>query len=798
MDNKALLFQFIKAQSEADVTKIIESHPVLSSEKNWKNYGDLHNIGTITGQNPEPVPSFAEKITNSIDAILIKACKDNGEDPEASSSPRSIKEALKKYFGLTPEKIEDLSNKEKRKLASRIQVIVEGSKKEVNLAIYDDGEGQHPQDLPKTILSLSRGNKQKIHFVQGKYNMGGAAVLPFCGKKGETGYQLVLSKKNIKGTKGKYGFTLIRHNLGIGQNIKSTWYEYFVDEAGKIFEFESDSLDLGLHNTNFDAGTYIKIFNYDLRRKSNATLDLWRDLNRYMYAPALPILIYESRKEYRGHSPTKIMQGNRMRALLDSRDMIEKTLSLNIRSNQVNYPCEVFVFKKEVKPEEFVRDMAMIFTMNGQVQDKEDKRFISGNAKKAYLKDSMLIHVDCSNMPTRLMERVFMSNRSSTRDVEEKRDLRDAIAKELKDNEDLTRIDEQRRQDMVYQNPKDEEFLKRIMGKLLNDDKEIAKLLGIKSGVIGPTMKKVEKQIKGKESDFKGKRFPSVFKFKDLKPGDVKLLPQNGECKILIDTDVEDEYLMRTHDKGDLQIRVRTTHIRSGGPRQEPVPPKPQDDEEPLDVTAVGPSRGSIQLRVKPRIELPVGTPVKVDIQLTSPGGKHELTADIQIDKPNEPSSKKKAESKEQHSLPQLNEIYQERDGEKKLKDRKYWNDFDPPWSEIEICRMHESSQEGTLIDAVDINMDTKELHKYIRSSKLTGKNIERIKRTHKTSVYLISLILFNELSQRRDKAEVTSDDMDLQEEYDPKKLTEFIMNGMAKILLHITTNHAYLKELEE
>ena len=40
------------------------------------------------------------------------------------------------------------------------------------MIIYDDGEGQCPQDFEDTFLSLVSGNKNEIQFVQGKYNMG--------------------------------------------------------------------------------------------------------------------------------------------------------------------------------------------------------------------------------------------------------------------------------------------------------------------------------------------------------------------------------------------------------------------------------------------------------------------------------------------------------------------------------------------------------------------------------------------------------------------------------------------------
>ena len=42
-------------------------------------------------------------VKNSIDALLIKECRVKGDDPKSSTSPQTMEEALKKYFGLDDE-----------------------------------------------------------------------------------------------------------------------------------------------------------------------------------------------------------------------------------------------------------------------------------------------------------------------------------------------------------------------------------------------------------------------------------------------------------------------------------------------------------------------------------------------------------------------------------------------------------------------------------------------------------------------------------------------------------------------
>lgn len=793
MDNKAtkeLCLALARAESEEKVSEIIEKHPVLGKLENWRPYGNVpNNLGTVTGQSPQSVSSLIEKITNSIDAMLIKECRLKGEDPEAPTAPRNMEEAITKYFGLNDASYVDLPDPKRRQLASNIQVLAEHDKKAPNLAIYDNGEGQYPQDFPNTLVSLNRNNKRKIFFVQGKYNMGGTAVLPFCG---ENKYQLIISKKNLPSSvDSPFGFTLVRRNRGIGENVKMSWYEYCVNSDGSIFEFSSQPIDLELHKAKFNGGTYIKLFNYDLSNPSDITLDLWRDLNRYICKPALPVLLCE-RRFTGGKTPTKIMHGNRMRCFLDSRESIETIIPIKIKSDNVEYPIEVFVFKKEVGTREFIRDMALVFTVNGQVQHSIDNRFVGQDLKKAYLKGHMLISVDCSNMPRELHEDIFMSSRSQMRDRVEYRNLVDSIIKELKDNDYLTALDEEWRKDQIFRNPKDEQFLKSIVGKLLREDKEIEKLLGFNGGVLSRELETVKRQIEDKKSEFKGKRYPSTFAFKNLMPGNLKMLPQDGECKIDIETDVENEYLIRPHDRGELKIKILRPRIGSGSGGE-----GEDETEEILDVNVVGPSEGNIRLRVKPRKKLPVGEKIPIDIEMSSPEGPFQLIANVVINKAHGDTNEKETKKKKEYSLPELIEVYEKKSEEDGKENRyKYWSDYN--WDATDICKLLESSREGQLIDAIAINLDSLELDKFIRSRKLTGQRIEMAQRTYKTAIYLISLVFYYELYQRLKLDEKQEEYSSERMNYEPADVVSFAMKGLAKIILHVLGNESLLKEIEE
>ena len=180
--------------------------------------------------------------------------------------------------------------------AEDIQIIAHGPRKDTSLVIYDNGEGQQPDNFGNTLLSLLRGNKNDIPFVQGKYNMGGSGAIVFCGKKR---YQLVASKR-FDG--GYFGFTIVRkHPLSRSEasKYKNTWYEYFT-VGNQIPRFDIEDLDLGLRGKQFRTGTLLKLYSYQLPLGSRSVIsrDLNQSINEYLFEPALPIFTIDNNKRY--------------------------------------------------------------------------------------------------------------------------------------------------------------------------------------------------------------------------------------------------------------------------------------------------------------------------------------------------------------------------------------------------------------------------------------------------------------------------------------------------------------------
>ena len=178
---KKLFGELYFAPTEDTVDDVIQSHPDIFKDENWFPLGgDENKFPIVRNQQSNPIAALVEKVTNSIDAVLVRKCYEAGIDPESPEAPKSMEQAIKEFF---PENKQWDLQTFRRKQAEEIQVVADGPPRNTSVIIYDNGEGQHPEDFESTFLSLLRGNKINIHFVQGKYNMGGSGALVFCGKK---------------------------------------------------------------------------------------------------------------------------------------------------------------------------------------------------------------------------------------------------------------------------------------------------------------------------------------------------------------------------------------------------------------------------------------------------------------------------------------------------------------------------------------------------------------------------------------------------------------------------------------
>jgi hypothetical protein len=175
MDNRHLALELASCESEEEVISLLKAEDLWTDSSRWRNFGDVeNNWSTIGNQQSDADAALVEKIVNSIDALLMKECLIRGISPSSDKAPRSIAEALERFFGITGGKIQNLTESERTRLAQKNIILAATGKKGIpNFTIVDRGEGQTPASMPDTILSINKSNKLKVPFVQGKFNMGG-------------------------------------------------------------------------------------------------------------------------------------------------------------------------------------------------------------------------------------------------------------------------------------------------------------------------------------------------------------------------------------------------------------------------------------------------------------------------------------------------------------------------------------------------------------------------------------------------------------------------------------------------
>jgi hypothetical protein len=751
--------------SEDDVSEVIASSPVLKHPENWKAYGNNPgNFGTFENQQNNPIPALVEKITNSIDAILLKECKKRGIDTKSKEAPRSMSEAVEIFFGIKNGDFSEVIKSKRREIAESIQVISVGEKATPSILIYDDGEGQEPINFIDTFLSLQRNNKTNIKFVQGKYNMGSTGAVVFCGEKK---YQLIASKRNTSltnETDTDFGFTLVRrHPLSRQEEANGdiSYYEYFCID-NKIPSFPIDEIDLGLFGRKFKTGSIVKLYSYELPRgsKSDITLDLSRDLNQYLYHPAIPFLIFENREGFksgekeRGRTPTKPILGNKTRISLDDRDKVQQVISYSIDEPNTlgEIPLEVVVFKSSDSQRDFIGNKSIIFTQNGQVHGFYGRSFVSKDLNLPLLKDCLLIHVDCTKIHTSYRQDLFMGNRTQLKEGTDKTQyLLDRIIEILKKSETLKQLNQERKNLLLRDSKEDKELIESIISKL-PVDKDLTKLL-LKDGSF-PFFKQIgdkfinqqlnnELKTKEKENTPKLNRFPSIFNI-DLKESSdgrkLKTIPINSHGIIKIKTDVVNDYLYRPTDKGSLKIHILQKRKKGINPPPPPPPePHPDDVEDTITVEREGPIDGTIKFLIKPKHVL-VGDEIEVKVDLSAPGNELECIFWVKVVDPIDKVENNRENRNETFpQLPKPQKVFKVKQAE---TDRD-WTNYN--WGGDDIVKIIESSDgNNNLVEAIAINMDSFALQRFISKNHLKSeKEISFIKDKYFLSVYLHALFMY-------------------------------------------------------
>lgn len=557
---KHLTLLLVRAENEADVVDILIKANLWDDGNVWKEVDSSSgNWSTIGNQQSNPDTALVEKIINSVDAVLMKECLVRGMEPTDQNAPKNIAEAQKTYFGIYNGKLSSVDASVRSKLSENIFLVASGSKKNPSYSIIDKGEGQSPENFINTFLSLNKGNKSKVQFVQGKFGMGGTGVFRFGSPKHNL--QLIISKRHqdiLKGMgDGLWGMTIIRRVPPTGQ-MRSSVFTYLAP-AGKILSFFSQSLpllpdeNLRPYFKSIECGTFIKIYDYQMntgRLRSDATRHLHNRLSLLMPDIALPIKIADIRFE---NSPIKTLSGLSVRLDEDKRDNLEDGFpgsgELNVEGQKMEYSIYAF---KNGKRETYATEEGVIFTVNGQTQATLSKSlFERKSVGMSYLADSILVIVDCSKISRRVQEDLFMNSRDRLGGGHLQDEIEAQLEDILKNHPGLRELREKRRREEMENKLQDSKPLVDILTKIIEKSPSLSSLF-IKGVKISTPFR-----ISGVEqSNFKGEVFPSYFKLaKQYTLDNPKKCPVNRRFRIQYKTDAENNYFKRDNEPGEFILK---------------------------------------------------------------------------------------------------------------------------------------------------------------------------------------------------------------------------------------------------
>jgi hypothetical protein len=584
MDDKELLEELLKADSEEAALRTLERRGLFKDLSRWRYIGNLpNNQSIVLAQQSSSAAALVEKVTNGLDAILLRHCKAGGFDPRGKAAPQSMGKAVQQYFG-------DLSAKtpqEIRALAEQNLILyATGSRSRPCLSLYDAGEGQLPKEFPNTFCSLIYGSnegsyKGAIPFVQGRFNMGGTGVLPFCGD--ERKLQLIVSRVPADVTKfpSEWGFTIFRFFA----SKQDPCWRYLVGPDGGVLTAGVAPLALvpklgaksgevcAPRERTVKSGTLIKVYDYKAPR-SNICGELFKKLEDYLLRPAMPLRIIECRPEYKANV-MGVTVWDRLSAW--GKDKLEEgfedgaSMQIKLTTGEV-IPAEVRVFKAEkgVSADADHPQTGLRALINGQSHARRDAQFFRTKAvDKEHIAGSMLVILDCTDLGQESRNELFMSNRETFREGPLLTDLFKKLQGELRDHEGLKALNQKRYEEKIANATSDDDGIN-ALEELLANDPSLADLFGsmIPGTVAAKTINATSgTKVAGKSLPFKGNEFPSYFKRASGATAVRIELPRGDVSRVSFLTDVKSNYFSRSKHPGKCKFHgpvEPTFHLFNG------------------------------------------------------------------------------------------------------------------------------------------------------------------------------------------------------------------------------------------
>lgn len=584
MDMKETCLHILAAESEAEVQKIVRSVPEMRDKHNWKPLdGRDTNFNVTSNQASDGGKALTELMTNMVDAVLMKHAHEKGINPKGPGAPRTMYEAVDrliknmdggKLINCEPDWLREFARKN---LAIGVSGAKSKSKGQPCYTFADNGEGQHPENFEKTFLSLSAGTKKDIPFVQGKYNMGSSGVLSFCG---DHWFKLIISRRHDKS--GAWGWTLMRRRPGNRDALPVA--EYFIAQEGGIPAFHEDILHpfrIGDGNpyerVALQTGTIIKLFDYQISTRFLNFKSSRYALNENLVETILPFRIFDFRQ-----TPRQKHGYDRLHGVESDRfyGMEYLLLRSHREDSSESDGKEEIAAKDEIHVGEFSnKEMGKIsiraillkanipgwlkpttsrnrvfHAVNGQVQFKETRGYLTQSCGFPALKDRVVIFVDASHLSFAAHNDIWKGDRENIRNTRVGEKYKNDVTEIIKNSEYLKKLNQKIIEEEFENNTNIEN--EQIFKELVRADRSLVNLLTGRNPTIRipASASQDDASHSGAQEWDGGKHSPTKLNLEEHVKKSGITIPINGSRPLGAITDAENKYFMRANNPGHLVI----------------------------------------------------------------------------------------------------------------------------------------------------------------------------------------------------------------------------------------------------
>jgi hypothetical protein len=441
-----------------------------SHDFTWRAVGDRENNYGSINIGSDPGYAFVERVTNAIDAVIEREALRRLPKQKGKAVPNSPREVVEMWFKVPGGRVSNVKDiKKRQELANEVVIrIFEGSnKRHPTLEVQDYGVGLTPSSVPKTILSLGESNKIDKPYLAGAYGQGGSTALAFSPKG-----TLIVSFRQPdllpKGETPLAAVTFARYNELDPNKNKNGRYEYLVGPDNQVAGIDPTLLDQA------DAGTRVLHFDLDIpqysARLTQLTGSMWWLLQNALFDPVLPFWAEERRPsmlEKGKELDRRTIAGNFTRLSDDKKDKVEHQGNVDVLMHHPTGETHVRVNYWVVKqPEEsgssqpiesYVDPFRPIaYTFYGQTHGSDDRRFIADRLALPYLAKFLIIQVELDHLTPQARRELMSSTRDRLKQCSFFDQMRESICSALSEDEDLIRLNEQRREKILARHSESE------------------------------------------------------------------------------------------------------------------------------------------------------------------------------------------------------------------------------------------------------------------------------------------------------------------------------------------------------